>query len=155
MKSTLIYCLLPAVALVAGTSAQASPVLIAYWDFNQTAGTDLPIVAGDANLAGTLQGTDDNLPTWTDGKLGGALYFGGGTTGEHVVIGSNNNVTNLSGPKTFSFWTKLGSGNTTNHGYIGIDKDTSNRWYVDSAGVNTGHIRMYNPHVQYERWQRW
>jgi hypothetical protein len=123
-----------------GAGFVANAELIAHWRFDEASGTVAYDSAGTND--GTLQG-GGSLPTRVEGKFGNALRFGGGGSGQQVVIGADNVITDLSGPKTFSFWTKLESGNSSNHGFIGIDKDTSNRWYVDTGSSSVGNIRMW------------
>lgn len=124
-----------------GAGFVANAELIAHWRFDEASGTVAYDSAGTND--GTLQG-GGSLPSRVEGKFGNALRFGGGGSGQQVVIGADNVITDLSGPKTFSFWTKLESGNSSNHGFIGIDKDTSNRWYVDTGSSSVGNIRMWN-----------
>ena len=125
----------------AGTGFVANTKLIAHWRFDESSGTTAYDSAGMND--GALKGSE-GVAAHTTGKFGRALDLDY-TNQEHVEIGSDNFVTNLSGEKTFAFWTRLrtrpGSNNAS--GFIGIDTNTSdNRWYIDdnnmSGGIRTG-----------------
>ncbi|MDY0169581.1 MAG: LamG-like jellyroll fold domain-containing protein, partial [Thermoguttaceae bacterium] len=122
----------------AGTGFVANAELIAHWTFNEESG---PVAYDSAGTNdGTLRGTGGNAPTRIDGKFGGALSFPD-TNAQHVEIGADNVITALSGPKTFSFWTRLSS-DTYSNGFMTIDNDTSgNRWYLDDHN-QAGNLRM-------------
>ena len=77
--------------------AQVIPTsgLIAHWKFDEGSGT----TAGDS--AGSNTGTLTNGPTWTSGKVGGAIEFDG--INDRV---SNTSVSISGAIKTFSYWIK-------------------------------------------------
>lgn len=52
--------------------AEPTDGLVDYWNFDETSGTTASDSSG-SNITGTLQ----NNPTWTTGKIGGALRFDG------------------------------------------------------------------------------
>lgn len=90
----------------------AAPVAppVAYWPFNDTTGA----IAHEQmhGVDGTLQ----NSPQWTIGKLGGALDFTGTTT--HVTV-PHANFPDLGNTFTVNFWTKPNG--TGNQEILGFD----------------------------------
>jgi len=127
-----------------GTGVAAPARLVSHWKFDEGAGQIVTDSAGsnDGTLAETTAaGSSD--PTRIDGKLGNALNFDS-QYDQRVRIGSDNTVTQLSGPKTIAFWTKPASGGAYSNGFIAIDDNTSsNRWYFDTTSASAGHIRSY------------
>ena len=123
----------------AGNGVRARLGLIGHWTFDEGSGQ----VAGDSagNTHGTLgadAAADTDDPTWTTGKLGGALDFDGS---DLVLTGTDSAITNLSGPKTFSLWANTDAGHA--NGFITVNDGTAaNRWYLDDIG-NANDLRMY------------
>jgi Tfp pilus assembly protein PilE len=86
----------------AGTKLNMTPPtrssgLVGYWTFDEGSGTTAQDTSGKGN-----HGTLANSPSWTSGKVGGALSFSGSA---YVNIGSGNNL-NLTGDFTLSAWVK-------------------------------------------------
>jgi chitodextrinase len=78
------------------TLPSVSAFLMAAWNFNEGAGTTAADFTANGNTA-TLSGT-----TWTAGKYGGGLSFGG--TSSHLSI-ANSSSLNISGSEmTISLW---------------------------------------------------
>jgi len=124
-----------------GTGLIGTSDLISHWTFDEGTGQTAADSVGnnDATLGATGgAGSDD--PTWASGKIGsGALHFDGG---DHVDGGNNNTVTNLSGPKSFTFWTVHQEPDRVD-GFLGVDNNTSNnRWYIDD-NYRSDDIRIY------------
>jgi hypothetical protein len=97
--------------------------LVGYWSFNE--GT------GPTAFDGSTFGNDGTLvgPTWTTGKVDGALQFNGGSPGDHVVIPYDSSLSLDTNRVTFAFWvypTDL----THDYNTI-IQKDTADNLWFD------------------------
>jgi hypothetical protein len=89
--------------LAFGTNLNLSPVfstngLVSYWTFDEASGTTAYDRSGNGN-----DGALTNGPTWTSGKVGGALSFDG--VNDYVDIPSNS-VLNPTTAITVSAWIK-------------------------------------------------
>ena len=82
-------------SLISQTQAQTSG-LVGHWTFDEGSGTTANDSSGNNNT-----GTLTNGPTWTTGKIGQALNFGG--PNDYVGAG-NIAVTNAQTKLTWSFW---------------------------------------------------
>jgi hypothetical protein len=108
--------------------------LVGWWKFDETNGT----VAYDSSGNGN-DGNLTNGPTWTDGRIGGALSFDG--TDDHIIM---HNFLGIGGrnPRSITAWIKTTTFNSTICEY-GKDQD-SQRWtFLISA---EGYLRneVYN-----------
>jgi hypothetical protein len=87
--------------------------LVGWWPFDEGSGTTANDSSGNNN-----NGTLVNGPTWTTGKLGGALSFDG--VNDYVGLGNPSSL-NFSGQITFGAWIKPqandGLRNIAAHGY--------------------------------------
>src|SRR5450759_5412343 len=84
-----------------GTNLSLSPFthgLVGYWKFDEGTGTNATDSSGMGN-----NGTLTNGPTWTTGKVGGALSFDG--TDDYVNVPDNPSL-DMSGNLTIEFWHK-------------------------------------------------
>ncbi|MEO6772229.1 MAG: LamG domain-containing protein [Kofleriaceae bacterium] len=70
--------------------------LVAWWKLDETSGTS--VADANGNLTGTYVG---GAPTWTTGKIGGALELVG--NGDHVALGQPALLANLP-PVTVTAW---------------------------------------------------
>jgi hypothetical protein len=82
--------------LAATSAAVRDPSLVAHWKFDEGRGGSAADASGNG-LTGTLR----NGPTWTTGRLGGALSFNG--INQYVEIGNSPKL-NVSGSFTLSAW---------------------------------------------------
>ncbi|MDY0170193.1 MAG: LamG domain-containing protein, partial [Thermoguttaceae bacterium] len=133
MRITRLFSATLVLAALSTSFLHADPVvpdLIAYWDFNQTSGTQLPAIVGgfDGTLGGTWPGDDSQWVESTLG-LGHTLSFKGGWADMGQL--AFDNPLNTDGPLTIAAWIQPhshGSGNTagrilnhrttsTSHGY--------------------------------------
>jgi hypothetical protein len=80
----------------AETSASFTSNLVAYWKFDEGAGTAAADSSGNNN-----NGTLTNGPLWTQGRIGSALYFDGA---DDTVIVPDSNSLDLSNAFTLSAW---------------------------------------------------
>lgn len=71
-----------------------------YWTFNETSGGVLHDSSGNGHN-GTLINYPGGNGTWTSGQIGGALQFGGPSTGEYVSV---PNFTMPTGSMTLTTW---------------------------------------------------
>ena len=89
-------------SLFSSSSAQtvSAPTngLVGYWNFDEGSGTAANDSSGNSNT-----GTLTNNPTWTQGKVGGAILFDG--LDDYVDVGTRSSL-NLSGEVTISAWVK-------------------------------------------------
>lgn len=125
-------------SFVLGVAADVGAGIVSHWSFDEGAGgVALDLIGG---IDGTLGGT--TAPNWIAGKLGGALDFDRANN-QVILAGSNNSVTNLSGARSFSFWTNpRHDGSLSSNGFLGIDNVTQdNRWYIDDNNMG-GAIRI-------------
>ena len=83
-----------------GVSVALTNGLVGWWKLDEGSGTSA------ADSAGSNTGTIVNKPTWTTGKINGALTFNGTT--QYVKIGGAASLA-LSGSWTVSSWVKLTS----------------------------------------------
>jgi hypothetical protein len=86
-------------ALLQKPAPARDPSLVAHWKFDEGSGT----VAADATGNG-LSGTLRNGPTWSTGRIGGALAFNG--TNQYVDVGSSPKL-HFSGAYTVAAWVNL------------------------------------------------
>ena len=93
-----------------GTAGDTTSGLVGWWKLDDGSGTTAADSSGDGNT-GTLGGSP--LPTWTNGKLDGALSFNGSQT----VGVPDNAALDLSGPWTVSGWIELSAMPAS--GYLG------------------------------------
>ncbi|MDY0170755.1 MAG: LamG domain-containing protein, partial [Thermoguttaceae bacterium] len=126
-----------------GTGVWAPGKLIAHWTFDDGAGTRVTDAMG--NVHGTLQGSDGTGAWIAGGRVGGALRLDSSQS-QYVLAGSDNVVTNMPGEKTIAFWVRMeetgGSGRS--NGFISIDRDGNDRWYLDTGtGTDTTDIRAF------------
>ena len=98
--------------------------LVGWWKFDETNGT----VAYDSSGNGN-DGNLTNGPTWTTGKIGGALSFDG--VNDFVSVAHSNGL-NLVGAFSVSLWFKVnkydGVSNGTYHEYDWSSLLTKGRW---------------------------
>ncbi len=94
--------------------------LVDYWSFNEGGGMRAGDSAGSQNH-GTLSGS--MLPSWVNGKKGGALYFDGSSS--RVNLGS----VNITASTTVSAWIK-----TTSAGQVPIFSNRGNGLYFGMTG---------------------
>jgi len=87
---------------------------VAWWKFDEGSGT----IASDSSGNGNT-GTLINGPTWTTGKIGGALSFDG--VDDNVALGSPTTLDDIT-VKTITAWIKLDSFGGGGYGRI-IDKE--------------------------------
>lgn len=79
-------------------SGGSDPDLIAHWTFDE--GTGTVAAGGDPSLDGTLQ----DSPVWTTGRLGGGLHFDG--VDDYVNVPASATI-NIGGDYTIAGWFKL------------------------------------------------
>jgi hypothetical protein len=114
--------------------------MVSYWRFDDGIGD----TAGDS-----ADGNDGNLipsgpPSWTTGKLGGALSLDG--SNDHVVINDNTDLDFGTGDFTISLWVRL---NLINHPddfhmfYSNYDKPGYLGCIQISHRVSTDHLRIF------------
>ena len=119
-------------------SDAAPPDMIAYWKFDDGSGT----AASDSS--GTYPGTLVNGPTWTTGKVGGALQFDG--TNDYVTAG---NVLSPTTHVSVAVWVKpngvgkgmivgKGSYTTPSHQAYGLSCNTGKVSFTVDAGGGSG-----------------
>jgi hypothetical protein len=118
--------------------------LVGYWTFDEGNGTTTKDLSGYGN-----DGTLVNGPTWTTGKVGGALSFDG--SDDYVNIVDFPNTFNFNGPFSISVWIKQNSSsgfrdiisnyrqylNPTNHGmFLEIGTADKLRFVYRNNGTN-------------------
>ena len=123
--------------------------LIAYWSFNEGKGTQVNDFSGSGN-SGTLSGT--TIPSWANGKRGGALNFDGSSS---YITGSGSALPNVgvAASTTISAWikptstsgtreifTKGASGNCFNYGMVMVGgvlsaRNSNNDYALGSASI--------------------
>jgi hypothetical protein len=90
-----------------GSNQALSPLyntsgLVGYWPFDEGTGTIAYDKSGNNN-----NGTLLNGPTWTSGKVGGALSFDG--VNDYVNVGTSTILKNITSSITMSTWAMLTS----------------------------------------------
>lgn len=114
----LFSTLVPAISSAAVIKNVGKSGLVGYWNFNDGVGTKTGDISGNGNT-----GTISNA-TWTQGRFGKALYFGGTNSS---VSTPYNSVFDLTNNITLSAWYKKDVGSGTN------------KWLVHKATVNTSY----------------
>jgi hypothetical protein len=114
--------------------------LTGYWKFDEGAGTTIGDSSGHGNT-----GTLISAPTWTSGKLGGALNFNGSSA--YVNLGNPSSLS-TSGSVTVSAWVNLAntSGIKTIAGRWGLPSSQHSykiasiggKFYMDVSGSGSG-----------------
>jgi len=130
------YLAILGVFFSAGThaGAQATPGLVAAYNFNEGTGTTVADVSGN-NLSGTIVGA-----SWTTGRYGNGLSFDGAS---YVDLG-NPAALQLSGSMTLEAWI-FATANPTNDGQI-ISKSSGPGWQLKTTldtGVQTFGVKAY------------
>lgn len=118
-----------------GTKLTLSPFndagLVGYWKLNEGSGTTASDSSGNGNT-----GTLTNGPTWTSGKLGGALSFDG--VDDYVDAGNLNlDWTNIN--FTAEAWASLNAGTPNNYrGIVGnrFGAGGANWWTLGTPSAN-------------------
>ena len=106
--------------------------LVGHWKLDDASGT-VAVDSSGHNNHGTLRGN----PTWTTGKIGGALYFDG--NGDDVVA-RNVAVNSTAGAQnTVTFWLKWAGSEKMPFGWgYGVGTEFG-LWFKQGAfGINTG-----------------
>lgn len=113
--------------------------LVGYWNFNEGTGSSAFDSSGNSNT-----GTLTNNPTWTTGKLGGALQFDG--VDDKVVVGDVSSLDLSGNALTLSAWIYTDGTDTKQFPYIMGKVNTNNNYvmYLSNTamsatmGLNTG-----------------
>jgi hypothetical protein len=132
MFRRIIY--LVSLVFVLSMAANASADLILHWRFDEGSGT----IAHDSSGNGH-DGVFEGSPTWTAGKIGGALAFSGG--GERVVDDDAADYLNGLDAVTISVWIKSNEINSDRGFIIGEEPDGGDNLMemrYDAAGANGG-----------------
>ena len=115
-----VFCLVSLTLLIGlTTAAPAAADLLAWWTFNEAAGTTAADVSGNGH-DGTLNGD----ASWAAGHLGGALQLDG--SGDYVMCGLLDIDTTVTGGMTVTAWINKPAG--------GDYKTCSNRQGENAAG---------------------
>src|SRR6476619_6905792 len=115
--------------------AQATPGLVAAYNFNEGTGTTVADVSGN-NLTGTVVGA-----TWTTGRYGNALSFNGSSS--YVDLG-NPVALQLTGSMTLEAWI-FATANPANDGQI-IAKSSGPGWQLKTSpdtGAQTFGVKAF------------
>ena len=102
---SIVSCSFSFLALSFALTAHAQDIttgLAGHWKFDETIGTTASDSSGNNNT-----GTLTNGPTWTAGKIGGAVNFDGG---DDYVTKSDPNIVEGVNQMTISFWMKSNLG---------------------------------------------
>jgi hypothetical protein len=75
--------------------------LVGYWPMNEGSGTNTADMSGNGNTAWFT-----NAPYWTNGVLGNALYFNGGTVTGAYAVATNSSVFSNATSLTVCAWVK-------------------------------------------------
>jgi hypothetical protein len=132
MFRKLIYLI--CLVFVLSMAANASADLILHWRFDEGSGT----IAHDSSGNGR-DGVFEGSPTWTAGKIGGALSFSGG--GERVVDADAGDYLNGLDAVTVCVWIKSNEINSDRGFIIGEEPDGGDNLMeirYDAAGANGG-----------------
>jgi len=132
MCNRLIYLI--CLVFVLGMAANASADLILHWRFDEGSGT----IAHDSSGNGR-DGVFEGSPTWTAGKIGGALEFSGG--GERVVDDDAEDYLNGLEAVTICVWIKSNETGSDRGFIIGEEPDGGDNLMTmryDSAGATGG-----------------
>ncbi|MDP3015411.1 MAG: LamG domain-containing protein, partial [bacterium] len=115
-----------------------NPSLVGYWKFNETSGTNAYDASGRGN-----NGTLTNGPTWTTGKVGGALSFDG--VDDYVDAGNAASL-NITGEITLEAWIYTTTyAYPTNEGMI-VNKENSYEFAIQkTTGALIAAIKDSNP----------
>lgn len=120
-----IIVLLPQVASAASiVRAPNSLGLIGYWSFDEGHGTQVNDLSGNQN-----NGTLINGPSWTNGKVNGALELDG--VNDYVTV-PNSSILNVTSSLTISLWFRL----NTSSGYVDLLNKTGGSQYF--LGLDSG-----------------
>ncbi len=114
----LFFVVAPVVSSAATIKNVGKSGLVGYWNFNDGVGTKTGDISGNGNT-----GTVSNA-TWTQGRFGKALYFGGVNSSVSVP---NKPIFDITSSITLSAWYKKDVGSGTN------------KWLVHKATVNTSY----------------
>lgn len=114
----LFFIFVPVVSSAATIKNAGTSGLVGYWNFNDGVGTKTGDISGNGNT-----GTVSNA-TWTQGRFGKALYFGGVNS---FVSVPNKPIFDITSSITLSAWYKKDVGSGTN------------KWLVHKATVNTSY----------------
>lgn len=101
-----------------------APGPVAHWKLDEKTGTTATDLSGNGN-----NGALTNGPTWTQGKVGGAVNFDGNN--DVIIAGTGTSL--QIGPKvdyTVEAWVKY-SNNATNHELVGnyVDATSAGNWF--------------------------
>ncbi len=113
------------------TAHAATPGLVGYWPLDNGSGNTATDTSGGHN------GTLNNGPAWTTGKIGTALSFNGSNTSVDI----NHNVVNTSGSYSVAAWVQLAS---LSNWSTAVSQDGSNvsgfflQYTSPSAGADGG-----------------
>ncbi len=120
---------------VAATAVVGQVAPVAYWQFDETAGTVASDSSGNGN-DGTLVGF--GTTSWGPGNLGGGLFFSGA---QHVTLpsGSGLPVYDTSGaPFTLSFWVNAPQQHQRVFYSEASSSNSLSRYNIGTGRVNTG-----------------
>lgn len=109
-------------AITMGTNLNLSPLfnpngLVGYWKFDEGSGATVADSSGNGNT-----GTLVNSPSWTTGKVGGALQFNGSTN--YVNAGNASNLDVAGGDFTAGVWINT--------------QTTAKKFFLQKADLNDG-----------------
>ncbi|MGC8776172.1 MAG: LamG domain-containing protein, partial [Minisyncoccia bacterium] len=125
-----------------GTNLSISPFvggLVGYWSFDEGSGTTAYDMSGNGN-----NGTLVNGPTWTTGKVGGALSFDG--VDDYVNINSVNPFRN---PFTVSVWVRFNAVNKgSDNAILGHGSATLNNGLHLGERRTRGYFGFYSNDIQ-------
>ena len=134
------------IGLVSGVAVVG---LVAYWPFDETSGTIAHDSSGN-NHNGTLtcNGNCVPLPSWTAGRVNGALDF---SVPNDFVSVPDSPALELTNQFTFAFWVKVSAG-AANIAYIGkvnYSGPTKNGYFVSTGNPgNYLYVNLFNNGVR-------
>jgi len=109
--------------------------LVGYWKMDENVDTTALDSSGNSNTA--TFGSGNSAPTWSVGKYGVGLSFGGSN---HVTIADNANLRTTT--QSFSFWFKSSVNPPNTFGGVISHKDSSSDGY-NILQLSSGQIRAY------------
>ena len=108
--------------------------LVGWWKFDEGSGTVAYDSSGNENHGNLING-----PTWTDGKLGGALSFDGD---DYLITNANVNVQG-NAPRAIAVWIKPSALNT-NRAIVSLGLDSNNKTFEILAHGASAAIHLTN-----------